>query len=374
MQIVLGIMNFQIIKQARLVFKPGITMIVGPNGSGKTAILRALYALVKNPRFGKYYVKAGAKKTAVAFQLDQQTPIMWIKSKKETIYQIGDQVYDKAGTTKLNDIVSGFPFILDPLKDSKRVLNFYTEWDHPFPLDRTPGDIFKLFEDMFQIAESAKILRTIDEDKSGLKAKRIQLEDNQISKEKSIKAIEDYFEQVDAKKAVHFKKQVREVSSRIFEMQVDMERADQDAIAIRIHSKVKRKDIDISPVSSIIHMKADLSRAELLSKVLRKKKVSRQKIDLSVVGKSLEMREDFQRAVELDHKIQATQQLKVEVVDTDILSTFLKMRADFLLACSLKKDGKDLKDGILKGLKSRIKEIEKLNASIPACPYCKRPF
>ena len=111
MEIKLGIRDFQAIVKAKLSFVPGITLITGPNGSGKTAIMRALYALIKNPRMGRSYIKGGAKETTVVLQIDQGDPIAWTKSLKETIYRVGKQVYHKSGNSQIYDILPDFPFV-----------------------------------------------------------------------------------------------------------------------------------------------------------------------------------------------------------------------------------------------------------------------
>ncbi len=44
----LGLANFQSIARARFVFEPGITLIGGATSSGKTAVFRALKAILLN--------------------------------------------------------------------------------------------------------------------------------------------------------------------------------------------------------------------------------------------------------------------------------------------------------------------------------------
>ena len=161
----LKIEDFQSIGNAELEFTPGINLIVGQSNSGKTAILRAIDSVLTNPTYAKSFIKHHTNETSVTFQYNDNT-ISWKKSGKGgTTYNVNNEEYSKMGTSDLFDILPDNGFVKS---DNGEVMNIEGEWDLPFPFDRTPSELFRLFENVFCVSDSATILKSFKEEESDL--------------------------------------------------------------------------------------------------------------------------------------------------------------------------------------------------------------
>lgn len=160
--ITLSLQNFQGIENAILKFGSGITAITGPNSSGKTSVFRALRAILLNPTIGKHYVKKGCKETKVSLQVNGCPEVTWIRTRDSSAYNVeGSGMFDKAGRRRLHDYLPEYPLSVD---ETGRAVNVQSEWDVLFPFDKSSTELFKLFEDIFGIVDSAGILGLIASD------------------------------------------------------------------------------------------------------------------------------------------------------------------------------------------------------------------
>lgn len=150
----LKLKNFQSISNAELDFPKGsITAILGESNNGKTSILRAIKALVTNPQGSSHYVQHGKNKAEVELSNNNET-LVWERTKSTTNYKYGDEVFTKCSKQTSTDFCDlGFAF------DSKgKMLNLSGEWDTLFPFNLSDTELFKLFEDLFSVVDTAKIL------------------------------------------------------------------------------------------------------------------------------------------------------------------------------------------------------------------------
>ena len=153
----LKIEDFQSIGDALLEFNPGVNLIVGQSNSGKTAILRAINATLTNPSYAKTFIRHRASSCSVTFAYNGHE-VTWQKSAKGgTKYLVDSQEYSKLGTSDLFDILSDNGFVKSY---NDEVMNIEGEWDLPFPFDRTPAELFRLFENVFCVSDSATILKS----------------------------------------------------------------------------------------------------------------------------------------------------------------------------------------------------------------------
>lgn len=161
----LKIEDFQSIGNADLEFTPGINLIVGQSNSGKTAVLRAIDSVLTNPTYAKSFVKHHTNEACVTFSYEGNT-VSWKKSGKGGVkYEVNNEEYSKMGTSDLFDILPNNGFVKS---DNGEVMNIEGEWDLPFPFDRTPSDLFRLFENVFCVSDSATILKSFKEEESDL--------------------------------------------------------------------------------------------------------------------------------------------------------------------------------------------------------------
>lgn len=167
------IKNFQSISNAELDFDFGLIAITGPNSSGKSAIFRALRAVIQNPPSAKHSVKKGTKRTEVSISGLPNTPtVTWARTPTESSYQTSVQgEFKRAGRNDVFDFLPSFPLRLE----GSRLLNFQTEWDTLFPFEKSNTELYTLFEHIFSVVDSSSIISIIKSDEKATKDKITQL-------------------------------------------------------------------------------------------------------------------------------------------------------------------------------------------------------
>ena len=68
----INIKDFAIIDDINISFNPGITVITGETGSGKSIILQAISSLI-NGKFSKSHIKHGSLRSVVDLEFDQKS-------------------------------------------------------------------------------------------------------------------------------------------------------------------------------------------------------------------------------------------------------------------------------------------------------------
>jgi DNA repair exonuclease SbcCD ATPase subunit len=190
----LSVKNFQSISNAELTFNPGITMIVGQSNSGKTALFRALDGLLTNPSKAKYRIKHGTNELAVTCEYDNNA-IEWTRNAKSgSSYVVNGEKYEKIGTQDLFDILEANGFVRDW---NDNIMNIEGEWNLPFPFDRTPGELFRLFENVLCVTDSATILKSYKEDELEASRAKTALQDKGKGIQQSIQVLDDLEKEVD---------------------------------------------------------------------------------------------------------------------------------------------------------------------------------
>ena len=184
----LDLVNFQSIGKATLVFETGINLIVGQSNSGKTAILRAIATLLSNPSKAKLYIKQGTNQAIVTATYDGNEMIWSRNQKGGAKYEINGEVYEKIGYNNMFDILKNNGFVLD---DSGNIMNIEGEWNLPFPFDRNSAELFKLFENIFCVSNSAVILKSFKEDEARLVKNKSEAEDRKNRLQSKLKALSE---------------------------------------------------------------------------------------------------------------------------------------------------------------------------------------
>lgn len=111
----LKIKDYMAHKDTELELGPGVTVLTGPNNSGKSAVVEALRSVAQNPA-PHHVIRHGASKAVVRVELDSGEAIEWVRSRGNTVYHLfqadqnGDapdntpEVYAKFGRTPPEDI------------------------------------------------------------------------------------------------------------------------------------------------------------------------------------------------------------------------------------------------------------------------------
>jgi len=102
-------------KDTELELSAGVTVLTGPNNSGKSAVVEALRSVAQNPP-PHHVIRHGATKAMVRVELDSGEAVEWVRSRGNTIYRLfklgqdadspGEtpEIYAKFGRTPPEDI------------------------------------------------------------------------------------------------------------------------------------------------------------------------------------------------------------------------------------------------------------------------------
>lgn len=204
--------NFQSIEYAELEFPKGITIIQGKNGSGKSAIFRAIKGLLTNPSGKSGYVKHGTNETRVTLD-NNESSVTWVRTPSSCAYinNLSGEVYSKASKLDSRDIADlGFYF------DSKdRVVNIHDTWSVLFPFGETDADMFKLFEDVFNISCSSLIIDELKKDESSYKGIISDLNQKIDTCNQTLQNNQQRLQIIDEAKVTDLGKCIKELNDRV---------------------------------------------------------------------------------------------------------------------------------------------------------------
>jgi len=176
----LSLENFQSISHGELIFHAGTNVIIGQSNSGKTATFRALKACLSNPIGSQRFIKKGTNKASVALEYNGNQ-IIWKRTPKESSYTINGEDFLKTGKSNAFKIVEDTGFVLD---DNENIMNIEEELQLPFPFGISKSELFKLYENVFCVSDSAVILKAAKEKEEDTKG-QISIIENEIVKNKN---------------------------------------------------------------------------------------------------------------------------------------------------------------------------------------------
>jgi len=79
--------NFMSHEETVIELADGVTVLTGPNNTGKSAVVEALRCIVENPP-SKELIRHGAQKAEVAVELDSGETIVWERTYTYPLYKI----------------------------------------------------------------------------------------------------------------------------------------------------------------------------------------------------------------------------------------------------------------------------------------------
>ena len=210
----LHIENFQAISDIDMDFEQGINIIVGQSNSGKTSVLRAIDTVVNNTSGSAEFIKKGTKRSTISMEYNGNE-IQWSRTNKEIEYAINGEKFLKVGTTNLFKLLPENGFVLDPQGEFS---NLEDEWTLPFPFYKSGSEIFKLFENIFSVSDSAKILKDMkdNEDRCKRELQDSEKEVNHI--DLKIESIKKLNIEESVNKLKEFKEELSNINSNLSEL------------------------------------------------------------------------------------------------------------------------------------------------------------
>lgn len=171
--------DFQILKGTNTFeFPEGITIIQGKNGSGKSTLFYAIEDCLTNPSGVADTINWDADECSVTIE-NNGACVTWKKTPSSSTYIDGlsGQEFVKASKLDSRDIGDlGFYF-----DNRNNVVNIHNEWSTLFPFGASDTDMFRLFEDIFNISSSFAIIDEIKKDEQSKKSEITQTT-NEINK------------------------------------------------------------------------------------------------------------------------------------------------------------------------------------------------
>lgn len=365
----LALSNFQGIESAVLKFGGGLTCITGPNSSGKTSVFRALRAILLNPTTGKHYVRKGCKEARVALRIQGQPDVMWTRTRDSSTYKTSDSgTFEKAGRKRLHDYVSQYPLAVD---ESGRTLNIQSEWDVLFPFDRSSAEMFKLFENIFGIVDSAGILGTVSGDERTAKA-RLTVVTGRLSEIDTLQVrISETLSVCDEVRLLGLSERVGTIQRQLAEIEHAVEQVQFIDSVLSVKDKlIDSKVISFDVIDSAIQTAQDCHTIVCIDAILGYKDMLHRDItfDLNVIIHAKDMVTQCDQVIGMDrllsYSILDTQSFNLTSFDSyystdDSISRVTQLDAD--------------RESIRLAVGVAVKEAEELSRqlqSVETCPLC----
>lgn len=208
----LSLHNFQSISDGELIFKTGLNFIIGQSNSGKSATFRALKACLLNPKGSQRFIKKETDKAEVTLYYNGNE-IEWDRTVKESNYVINGQKFYRTGSSNAFKILNdegGFA-----RDDEGTIMNLEEELQLPFPFGMSGADLFKLFENVFCVSDSAVILKSAKDYEKGVESEisSLELESQKINVK--LRELEDFKSFVDLDKLKRYKKGLEQKDKRL---------------------------------------------------------------------------------------------------------------------------------------------------------------
>ena len=394
----LSLENFQSISHGELVFHTGTTVIIGQSNSGKSATFRALKACLLNPSGSQRFIKKGAKSSSVALEYNGNQ-IIWKRTPTESSYIINGENFLKTGRSNAFKIIEDTGFVIDT---NDVLMNLEEELQLPFPFGISNADLFKLYENVFCISDSAVILKSAKTMEDNTKFEISTLENNIINNNNKLKELKEFKEFVDLDKLANYKRFLESKKERILFLRKDLPVIKK---AVRIGNfKVPEETFGDKQVNykDKVKLKRELIKLKKLHKVSKAvKEIEVPKmLDISIYKENLKFSKTFKILKQLKgfkaeessfsnllgeykglQEIKKTctvakelERVNAEVTEfEDKLKQYLELQKISNLLLSIK--------NTVKKKKERLKEIEEFIENIngalkefKVCPLCHQPI
>ena len=179
-----SVKDYQIIKQAVLEFRPGLTSIIGPSNNGKSSILKAIKSAIYTEP-GSTPIRNGAQSYIVGIQ-DNGHTVIYQKKDGSSKYLVDGKSYSKFGLSTPEEVSNALNIRELILNGNKTQLNFWNQMDKPFLLDKSAGELFKFILDSGENDQLSSVLKAMVTDRQSLNKEADNLQGQITALEDSI--------------------------------------------------------------------------------------------------------------------------------------------------------------------------------------------
>lgn len=396
----LSIENFQSISKGELIFHKGTTVIIGQSNSGKTATFRALKACLLNPSGSQRFIKNEAKSASVLLEYDGNQ-IIWKRTPKESSYIINGETFLKTGSSNAFKIMEDTGFVRD---DNDTIMNIEEELQLPFPFGISKAELFKLFENVFCVSDSAIILKSAKEQEDKVKDDISSLEDDLAKNTNKLNELQEFKKEFNLTKLESMRDKLKEGQETLLKLRDGLPIIERAIVA----SKFEIGDVKFFEIKDLIPEYKELK--VLLKSIKKVKKLYQLEQALPSELSQLNSLKIYEELKEIDRILRLLNKLvnfKIEEIAfenrvpryedlkevkhtfsiLDKLETFKLKESEFknhiIKREELLSYLNELKS-IQKKLKIRKEDLEAANKKVidleeklkgfDVCPLCKRPF
>lgn len=363
----LSLQNFQSISEGELTFSTGLNFIIGQSNSGKSATFRALKACLLNPKGSQRFIKKGHNKSIVTLYYNGNE-ITWDRTNKESSYFINGQQYIKTGAS------DSFKILMDDtgfVKDEKEgaLMNMEEELQLPFPFGVSKAELFKLFENVFCVSDSAVILKAAKEQEDNIKDNIEGLELDSLKIQSKLSNLQDFKEAVDLGKLYSYKEFLVNKSERVETLKEGLPLIKRAVRINQAHLEVEErsfKNLLISHSDALV-----LKKTILRTKELHKLGKSLQELDYNKEFENkLECYESLRFLNDTLQKLKKLNKIKLLELDFESkLDKYNDLKSLKFYIQDLQGKVKDLQINE-KREKERISSIEAKLKEFKVCPLC----
>ena len=173
--------NYQSIKHAEFEVK-GLTVITGPNNTGKSACARAIAGAFSNTR-GYSHVRKGEKFSKVSLDFDDGSSVVWEKGKSINRYEINGNKLDKVGS-KTPDELSDLNVVSVDVDGKKVWPQIARQFEQIFLLDMPPSVLSSALSDVKTI-EALEKASSLSRSETRSINSRIKVKHEDLEKERT---------------------------------------------------------------------------------------------------------------------------------------------------------------------------------------------
>ena len=361
----LSLHNFQSISEGELTFKTGLNFIIGQSNSGKSATFRALKACLLNPKGSQRFIKKGNNKSEIKLYYNGNE-IEWDRTSKESSYIINGEQYIKTGASDAFKILmndTGF------VKDEKEgaLMNMEEELQLPFPFGVSKADLFKLFENVFCVSDSAVILKAAKEQEDGIKDNIAALELEKEKIKSKLLNLQEFKNFIDLEKLNGYKEKLEQKGNRIELLQEGLPEIKRALILNKANLEVGEQDFHdlFSPYLEALGLKKVLAQTKDLHKLSKDLQELKYNADDKLGC--------YQELKKLSKTLQNLKKLnKIKVLEKSFeskLGKYKELKDLYLYVLNMQRKIKDLQVDE-KREKERIGSIEAKLKEFKVCPLC----